>query len=76
MTNVTYSVPNISCGHCVRTIQTNLAQVTGVSSVKADSAGKKVEITFDTPLPRIFSRPTGGDTIPRGAIDHRAVLYS
>lgn len=49
MTNVTYSVPNISCGHCVRTIQTNLAQVTGVSSVKADPAGKKVEITFDTP---------------------------
>ena len=49
MTSVTYSVPNISCGHCVNTIQTNLAQVVGVKSVKADSASKKVEISFDAP---------------------------
>ena len=49
MTNVTYSVPSISCGHCVRTIQTNLSQVAGVRSVKADAAGKKVDIEFDTP---------------------------
>ena len=49
MTNVTYSVPNISCGHCVRTIQTSLAQVAGVKSVKADAADKKVEVVFDMP---------------------------
>ena len=49
MTSVTYSVPNISCGHCVNTIQTNLAQVAGVRSVKADAASKKVEISFDVP---------------------------
>jgi copper chaperone len=49
MTTVTYSVPNISCGHCVHTIQTELADLTGVKTVKADAASKKVEIIFDAP---------------------------
>ncbi len=49
MTTVTYSVPNISCGHCVRTIQTELSDVVGVQSVNADPDTKKVEIVFDAP---------------------------
>ncbi len=49
MTTVTYSVPNISCGHCVHTIQGELSEMDGVSSVKADSNTKKVEITFEPP---------------------------
>ncbi len=49
MTTVTYSVPNISCEHCVHTIQTELADVNGVKLVKADLATKKVEIVFETP---------------------------
>ena len=49
MTTVTYSVPNISCGHCVRTIQTELADVQGVQSVVADQDTRKVEIIFDAP---------------------------
>jgi copper chaperone len=49
MTTVTYSVPNISCGHCVHTIQTELADVTGVQTVKASQDTKKVEIVFDAP---------------------------
>ena len=49
MANVTYAVPNISCGHCVRTIQTDLSQVPGIKSVKADAVSKKVEIVFDAP---------------------------
>lgn len=49
MTSVTYSIPNISCGHCVRTIQADLVKVEGVKSVKADAGGKKVDIVFDTP---------------------------
>jgi copper chaperone len=49
MTKVTYSVPNIMCNHCVHTIQTELADVKGVQSVKADEASKKVEIVFDAP---------------------------
>jgi copper chaperone len=49
MTTVTYSVPNISCGHCVHTIQTELADLTGVQTVKANEATKKVEIVFAAP---------------------------
>ena len=49
MTTVTYSVPAISCGHCTRTIETELGDMQGVQSVKADQATKKVEITFDAP---------------------------
>jgi copper chaperone len=49
MTTVKYSVPNISCGHCVHTIQTELSDLEGVRSVKADAAGKAVEIVFEAP---------------------------
>ena len=49
MTTVTYSVPNISCGHCVHTIQTELSDVQGVQSVVADQESRKVEIVFDAP---------------------------
>ena len=49
MTTVTYSVPAISCGHCTHTIETELSDMQGIQSVKADEAGKKVEITFDAP---------------------------
>ena len=49
MKTVTYSVPNISCMNCVHTIQTEVADVKGVQSVKADAASKKVEIVFDAP---------------------------
>ncbi len=49
MTTVTYTVPNISCGHCVRTIQNEVAELEGVRAVKADLGTKSVEITFDAP---------------------------
>ena len=49
MTTVTYSVPNISCGHCVHTIQTEVTDLAGIKSVKADVETKKVEIEFEAP---------------------------
>jgi copper ion binding protein len=49
MTTVTYTVPAISCGHCTHTIETEVGEMKGVQSVKADQATKKVQITFDTP---------------------------
>jgi copper chaperone len=49
MTTVTYSVPNISCAHCVHTIQTEVSDLAGIKSVKADTDSKKVEIVFDAP---------------------------
>ena len=49
MTTIKYSVPNISCGHCVHTIQNEVSEVAGVQSVKADQNARVVEITFDDP---------------------------
>jgi len=49
MTTVTYTVPAISCSHCTHTIETEVGDIQGVQSVKADEATKKVVITFDTP---------------------------
>ena len=49
MKSVTYSIPNINCGHCVHTIKTELGDLPGVRTVEADAASKKATITFDTP---------------------------
>ena len=49
MTTVTYSIPNISCGHCVHTIQSEVADLPGVTAVQADPNAKKATITFDAP---------------------------
>jgi copper chaperone CopZ len=49
MITVKYFVPNISCNHCVHTIQTELVELKGVSSVRADAATKEVVIVFEAP---------------------------
>lgn len=49
MTTVKYSVPNISCMHCVHTIQTEVSDLAGVKSARADVGTKTVEIEFEAP---------------------------
>jgi copper chaperone CopZ len=49
MTTVKYSVPNISCGHCVHTIKMEVSEIPGVESVEASQDTKEVTITFDDP---------------------------
>lgn len=49
MTKVTYSIPNIHCGHCVHTIQSELIELPGVKSVKADESLRKATIEFEPP---------------------------
>lgn len=49
MTTVTYTVPAISCGHCTHTIESEVSELQGVQSVKAEIDSKKVTITFDSP---------------------------
>ncbi|TFH33994.1 MAG: copper chaperone [Anaerolineales bacterium] len=49
MKNVTYEVPNISCGHCVHTIQTELSELDGVAQVVASQSDRKVTVAFDDP---------------------------
>ncbi len=49
MSTVTYNIPNISCGHCVHTIQSEVSELPGVQSVQADLAQKQATITFEAP---------------------------
>ncbi len=49
MNTVKYSIPNISCGHCTRTIENELSELEGVRQVKADATAKSVEISFEAP---------------------------
>jgi len=49
MISITYSVPNISCNHCVQTINTELSELPGVKSVAADLTTKTVKIDYEPP---------------------------
>jgi len=49
MQKVTYTIPGISCHHCVNTIQNELIELEGVRQVEADKDTKQVTINFDAP---------------------------
>jgi len=49
MTSVTYTIPGISCNHCVHTIKSEVSDLAGVKSVEADANTKKATITFEPP---------------------------
>jgi copper chaperone CopZ len=49
MTTVTYSIPNISCGHCVHTIQSEVSELEGVTSVVAHQETRTATISFESP---------------------------
>jgi len=49
MTKVTYSIPNISCNHCVHTIKMEITELAGVTEIVADADTKEATITFGPP---------------------------
>ena len=49
MNQVKYEIPNITCGHCVNSIQDEVNKLPGVSGVWADQETKSVEIEFEDP---------------------------
>ncbi|MBC7224430.1 MAG: heavy-metal-associated domain-containing protein [Anaerolineae bacterium] len=46
MAKITLHVPNISCHHCVMTIQRGLQPVEGVSQVEGDVEAKTVTLEY------------------------------
>ena len=46
MAERTVSVPNISCGHCVKTIEREVAELDGVESVSADAESRTVTVRW------------------------------
>jgi copper chaperone len=45
----TFSVPNISCGHCVMTIKHELEALNGVLQVSGGPSSKMVTVTWEEP---------------------------
>ena len=49
MSAKTVTVPAISCNHCTHTIEMEVGELAGVSSVSADVDSKQVQIEWDEP---------------------------
>lgn len=49
MSTKTVAVPNISCGHCVKTIEHDIGEVAGVATVHANLESKNVTVEWSEP---------------------------
>lgn len=49
MESKTFTVPNISCGHCTHSIEMELGELAGVTSVKAEMESKRVSVAWGEP---------------------------
>lgn len=47
METVTLNAPDISCGHCVATVENAVGTIDGVQSVSANADSRDVNITYD-----------------------------
>ena len=49
MSTKTFTIPAISCGHCVHTVEREVSEITGVTKVKADEQSKQVIVEWGDP---------------------------
>jgi copper chaperone len=63
MTEITYTVPNMSCGHCKQAVSAELSHVAGVDSVDVD-----LDVDLDTKLVTVRGHGLD-DAALRAAID-------
>jgi copper chaperone len=49
MENQTFTVENISCGHCVTTIKNELSEISGVQSVSGKPEKKTITVQWEAP---------------------------
>ena len=47
METITLNAPDISCGHCVATVESAVGKIDGVEAVSADPGSKDVNVTYD-----------------------------
>jgi copper chaperone CopZ len=45
----TFSIPNMSCGHCVMTIQNELRELVGIKQVDGDTLNKAITVEWESP---------------------------
>jgi len=56
MNTICYSIPKMSCNHCVMHIQKAIQPLEGVKKVDADLASKSVTVEFDSPATELQLR--------------------
>jgi copper chaperone CopZ len=49
MEKSTLNIPNISCGHCVMSIQNELGEINGVSHVSGNPENKTITVEWEAP---------------------------
>ncbi len=49
MAKQTFSVPNISCDHCVKTIRNELKELEGINLMDGDVDNRKIEVEYEDP---------------------------
>ena len=49
MAKQTFSIPNISCGHCVNAIKDELSEMEGVKTVAGSPEAKTIDVEWDAP---------------------------
>ena len=58
MAKETFSIPNISCGHCVKSIKNELNELEGVKTVAGDPEKKSITVEFESPVTRELIKET------------------
>ncbi len=46
----TFHIPNISCQHCIKTIENELSEQPGFVSISGDAAVKNIVVEWNPPL--------------------------
>lgn len=49
MAKQSFSVPNISCEHCVKTIRNGLKELEGINLMEGDPDNRKIEVEYEDP---------------------------
>ena len=50
MEKQTFSIPNITCGHCVMAIKNELNELEGVKAVEGDPSDKSITVEWENPM--------------------------
>jgi len=50
MEKKTFSIPNITCGHCVMAIKNELSELEGIKTVEGDPTGKTITVEWEAPV--------------------------
>ncbi len=50
MEKQTFTIPNISCGHCVTAIKNELGEMAGIQSIDGDPEKKTITVSWKPPV--------------------------